>query len=205
MTGDNLRKLTLENHKNAERTAFLRRILKKNITPYQYYLYLSNQFLMYSALEYYADKLGIFDGVEEVKRSCNLRKDIEELEREYGFETPVVTDAAQEYYEYVINDISEDYVKLLAHLYVRHVGDLSGGQIIKKLVPGSGNHYEFDCDVETLKQKFRKKMDDTLADEAKVCFEMIEKFLKELETRVNDLEEFGYYTTPNRGIVQQKP
>lgn len=205
MKTDNLRELTLENHKRTERSAFLRRILKKDITPYQYYLYLSNQFLMYSILEDRADNLGIFNGIEEIKRTCFLRKDIEELENEYGFRTPVVTDAAQRYYEYILNDISEDYVKILAHLYVRHMGDMSGGQVIKKLVPGSGNHYKFDSDVETLKEKFRKKLDDTLADEARICFDMIGDFLEELEIQLNDLGELGYYTTPNRGTVQQQP
>lgn len=201
MKTNNLRKLTLENHKKTERSVFLRRILKKEITPYQYYLYLSNQFLMYSILEDRADNLGIFNGIEEIKRTCNLRKDIEELEQQHGFETPVVTDAAQRYYEYILNEISEDYVKILAHLYVRHMGDLSGGQIIKKLVPGSGKHYEFDCEVESLKEKFTEKLDDTLTDEAKVCFDMIGEFLKELEIQVNDLEELSYYTTSNRGLV----
>lgn len=201
MKTNNLRQLTLENHKKTERSVFLRRILKKEITPYQYYLYLSNQFLMYSILEDRADNLGIFNGIEEIKRTCNLRKDIEELEQQHGFKTPVVTDAAQRYYEYVLNEISEDYVKLLAHLYVRHMGDLSGGQIIKKLVPGSANHYEFDCEVESLKEKFREKLNDTLADEARVCFDMIGEFLKELEMQVNDLEELSYYTTSNRGLV----
>lgn len=186
---DNLRELTLENHVKTERSVFLRRILKRNITPYQYYLYLSNQFLMYSILEDRADNLGIFDGMEAIKRTGKLYQDLEEFENEYGFETPVVTNATQRYYEYVLNDIADDYIKILAHVYVRHMGDLYGGQIIKKLVPGSGNHYKFDGDVGALKAEFRTKLNDTLVDEARVCFDMIGVFLEELEMQVNDLDE----------------
>ena len=34
-------------------------------------------------------------------------------------------------------------MKLYAHIYVRHMGDLSGGQMIKRKVPGLGKYYEF--------------------------------------------------------------
>jgi len=183
-----LRNITLDNHKRAERTAFLKRILKKTITPYEYYLYLTNMFLMYSILEDRASSLGVFNELEELKRSSNLREDIEELEHIYGFETPVVTDAAHKYYEYILNDISEDYQKLLAHIYVRHMGDLSGGQVIKKLVPGSGKHYSFDGDINLLKGKVREKLSDDLGEEANKCFDMIVEFLDELEQNVIGME-----------------
>jgi len=195
---DNLKELTLENHRRTERSAFLRRILKKTITPYQYYLYLSNQFLMYSILEDQADNLGIFDTMEVIKRTNNMRQDLEELEQDYGFETPVVTDATQRYYEYVLNDIADDYIKIMAHVYVRHMGDLYGGQVIKKLVPGSGNHYKFEGDIDALKAKFRIKLNDTLVDEARVCFDMIGTFLEELEMQVNDLDEINRNTEEYR-------
>ena len=67
-------------------------------------------------------------------------------------------------------------------IYVRHMGDLSGGQIIKRFVPGSGQHYQFNEDVTELKEKVRAKLHDGLADEAKVCFNMIKTFMEELET-----------------------
>lgn len=178
---NNLKELTHEQHKNAERSLFVKKLLKKDITAYQYYIYLSNQFLMYTTLEGYASEIGVLDGIEEIKRGVSISKDLQELEREYGFEIPVHLKSTGNYIQYIRN-VSENPEKLLAHIYVRHMGDLSGGQIIKRFVPGSGHHYQFDGDVTELKERVRAKLHDGLADEAKVCFNMIKEFMEELET-----------------------
>jgi heme oxygenase (biliverdin-producing, ferredoxin) len=177
---NNLKELTKEQHKNAERSRFVKSLIKGEITKYQYYVYLSNQFIMYSVLEDLAQGAGILDDIQEIKRSVEIAKDLKELEIECNFDTVDVLLSTQTYVKY-LNKISDNPDKLLAHLYVRHMGDLSGGQIIKRFVPGSGNHYNFSCDVNELKEKFRLKLHDGLADEAKVCFDMIGIFLTELE------------------------
>jgi heme oxygenase len=178
---NNLKELTHEQHKNAERSLFVKKLLKKEITPYQYYIYLSNQFLMYTTLESCASTIGILKGIEEIKRGNAISKDLQELEKDYGFTIPVHLKSTGEYMKYIYS-ISEDSEKLLAHIYVRHMGDLSGGQIIKRFVPGSGQHYQFNEDVTELKEKVRAKLHDGIADEAKVCFNMIKTFMEELET-----------------------
>lgn len=181
---NNLKELTQEQHKNAERSLFVKNLLKKEITPYQYYVYLSNQFLMYTVLEGCAYDAGLFYGIEEIKRANAISKDLQELEKEHSFDSPVQLKSTDEYIRY-IHSISEDVDKLLAHVYVRHMGDLSGGQIIKRFVPGSGKHYEFETDVNILKEKVRAKLHDGLAEEAKVCFNMIKDFMEELETTLD--------------------
>lgn len=178
---NNLKELTHEQHKNAERSLFVKKLLKKEITPYQYYVYLSNQFLMYTTLESCAFRAGILNDIDGIKRSIPMSKDLQELEKEHGFEIPVHLKTTNEYMKYIFK-ISDDPQKLLAHIYVRHMGDLSGGQIIKRFVPGSGMHYQFDEDVTELKEKVRAKLHDGLADEAKICFNMIKTFMEELET-----------------------
>ena len=65
------------------------------------------------------------------------------------------------------------------------MGDLSGGQIIKKLIPGPTNLYEFEGDTQDLKNKIREKLHDGLVDEAKICFSMVQNFLEELEQYFN--------------------
>jgi heme oxygenase len=67
------------------------------------------------------------------------------------------------------------------------MGDLSGGQIIKKLVPGPTNLYEFEGDVEELKTAVRSKLHLGLEEESKVCFAMVQKFLEELEESVGHM------------------
>jgi heme oxygenase len=183
---NNLKELTHEQHKNAERSLFVKKLLKKEITPYQYYIYLSNQFLMYTTLEGYATQAGVLKGIENIARGIAMSKDLQELEKEHGFKIPIHLKTTSDYMQYIFK-ISEDPEKLLAHVYVRHMGDLSGGQIIKRFVPGSGQHYQFDEDVIELKEKVRAKLHDGLADEAKVCFNMIKTFMEELENSFADM------------------
>ena len=76
--------------------------------------------------------------------------------------------------------IREDIDKVMAHVYVRHMGDLSGGQMLKKKVPGSGKLYQFDDDVQAIKEKIRSKCKDSMADEAKICFEYATELFKEM-------------------------
>jgi heme oxygenase len=181
---NNLKELTHEQHKNAERSLFVKKLLKKEITPHQYYVYLSNQFMMYSILEEYAYHYGLLAGIEDIRRGYAISKDLQELEKEHGFELPVHLKSTEDYRKY-IHKISKDPQKLLAHIYVRHMGDLSGGQIIKRFIPGSGYHYQFETDVNELKEKVRAKLHDGLADEAKACFDMIKTFMEELEVALD--------------------
>jgi heme oxygenase len=183
---NNLKELTHEQHKNAERSLFVKKLLKKEITPYQYYIYLCNQFLMYTTLETHATDAGVLIGIEDIKRGNAIAKDLKELEKEYGFEIPIHLKSTSDYMRYIYK-IHEEPEKLLAHIYVRHMGDLSGGQIIKKFIHGSGQHYQFETDVSELKEKVRAKLHDGLADEAKVCFNMIKTFMEELENSFADM------------------
>jgi heme oxygenase len=161
-------------------------MIKKEITPYQYYVYLSNQLLCYYVLESAATNKGLLNGIEVIKRSNQISKDLTELEREHGFSIPKHLKSIDRYIDYV-GSISSEPDRLMAHIYVRHMGDLSGGQILRKLVPGSGLHYQFDEDVDVLKQKIRDKLHDGMADEANRCFDMIYEFFEELEQEFNDV------------------
>lgn len=185
---NNLRELTKEEHRRAERTTFMNRMLKKNITPQQYYVYIKNQLFMYTTLEYYATEAGIFDGkMAEIMRGVPLLDDVMQMELDNDFVEAPILEASHEYVKY-IQSIAEDKDRLLAHVYVRHMGDLSGGQIIKKLVPGPTNLYEFGDDVDELKNLVRSKLHDGLEKEAKVCFSMVQKFLEELEEYFGTME-----------------
>jgi heme oxygenase len=67
----------------------------------------------------------------------------------------------------------------MAHIYVRHMGDLAGGQMIAKKVPGSGKYYQFE-DPDALKAAIRERLDDSMSEEAKVCFDFATRFFKEM-------------------------
>lgn len=185
---NNLRELTKEEHRRAERTTFMNRMLKKEISPEQYYVYIKNQLFVYTTLEYYASEVGIFDGdMSRIMRGVSLLEDVLEMEVNNNFPSAPILSSSYEYVRY-IQSIGKDAEKLLAHIYVRHMGDLSGGQIIKRLVPGPTHLYEFEGDVEELKNLVRSKLHDGLEKEARVCFGMVQSFLEELEEYFGNME-----------------
>jgi len=188
---DSLREITKQEHRRAERTAFMSRMIKKKISPYEYYVYLKNQLFSYTNLEYYATEAGaITKNMEPILRGAALFNDVITMETEQKFSDAPIFSASHHYVNY-IRQIKDDKDKLLAHVYVRHMGDLSGGQIIKKLVPGPTALYEFDGDPVVLKDIIRSKLHNNLAEEAKVCFSMVQKFLEELEDYFSELDING--------------
>lgn len=184
-----LKDLTWENHKKAERTLFIKRLLKRQLTTYQYYTYLCNQLVAYSLLEHYALQEGVLTNIEKIVRTDKIAKDIFELEQQNpSFRVPGCYKSTNKYLER-LNAIKNNSDALMAHIYVRHMGDLSGGQIIKKYVPGPSNHYEFDCDVNELKDLIRAKLSNNLADEANNCFVLIQDIFDEMETDFANMEQ----------------
>ena len=105
--------------------------------------------------------------------------DMEELEEQYGIERngEMLCDVVPTYVGYVTNLDDEG---LLAHIYVRHFGELHGGQMIKKRAPGSGTVYDFD-NPETIIKNVRERLHDGMAPEANKCFEFAMKLFSELE------------------------
>jgi heme oxygenase len=74
--------------------------------------------------------------------------------------------------------------KVLAHLYVWHMGDLFGGQMIKKVLPPPHRNLDFK-EVDDLKVKIRAKLDDSLADEANCAFEWALKIMNSYNDDLN--------------------
>lgn len=173
---DNLRKLTIKNHKNAERSAFIKKLVSGTMSKRFYALYLYCQFLSYKALEEKADQFGLLDDLSELYRTDKLYDDYKEL-WDITSEPPLLNTVNQ-YINY-INSLT-DPNQVLAHIYVRHMGDLSGGQIIKKWIPGFGKYYDFNGEVSDIKARLRERLDDSLAGEANHCFELILNIFQEL-------------------------
>jgi len=173
-----LKELTWEHHQRAERSNHARKLIK-GMTPHKYHRYLFNQYLLYAALEEQAAMHGVLKGIEGIVRTSRILADVQELEREYNIkrESNLVCPVVDDYNEHVKH---LDKQGLLAHIYVRHFGDMYGGQIIKQKQPGSGTMYEFD-NVEDLKVEVRSRLDDSMADEAKQCFEFAIQLFKELD------------------------
>ena len=171
---DNLRQLTIKAHRNAERQKFTKILLSGKIDPNLYHSYLLNQYYIYKTLE---EKIDIPE-INEIKRYELIHEDIKELEKEYNINpNKQLCNVTNDYINYIKN--IDDNDRLLAHAYVRHFGDMSGGQIIKKQIPGNGKMYDFD-DPETKKSELRKFLHDGMAEEANICFDYATKLFEEL-------------------------
>jgi len=175
---DNLKELTAQEHKDAERQAFVKKIFKKELTDKEYAIFLRNQHAVYDTLEAIAMMHGLLNDVPEIRRAPRILEDFQELWQDD--EPPILAETTLEYGKYLLS-IKDDPVRIMAHVYVRHMGDLSGGQMIASHVPGSGKMYEFDADVQQLKERIRNKLDDSMAEEAKVCFKYATQLFQELE------------------------
>ena len=178
----NLKELTWENHKSAERKEFASVLMSGKIQPSLYYKYLTNQYYAYVMIEESLRICGLSKDYWPVFRAERIRDDLQELEREYDFVFDPVNlcRVTTEYVTHVENlQKNNDLDGLIAHMYVRHFGDMYGGAMIAKKVPGSGTMYEFE-NKEDLKTSLRELLNDDMADEANRCFKFAIRLFEEL-------------------------
>ena len=173
----NLKELTKEQHTNAERQAFVKVIMSGRINPELYATYLWNQHKKYDLLEALAGAQGLLNDLPDIRRKLKIEADFSELWKKDV--QPTIVPSTVEYIDHM-RSIMLDPDALMAHIYVLHMGDLSGGQMIAKRVPGTGNMYQFDTDTDKLKEAIRAKTNDSMAEEAKYVFESSTKLFQEL-------------------------
>jgi heme oxygenase len=177
-----LKELTKEAHNSAERQEFVKILFSGEIDPKLYATFLKNLHPQYEILEVTAMAKGILNGMPDVRRAPAINNDFQELWNNEKYGDPVILPVVQKYIKHIMS-IMNDPDKLMAHIYVRHMGDLAGGQMIAKKVPGSGSMYQFS-DPEGLKTAIRAKITDDMADEAKVCFDFAKELFQEIMTLV---------------------
>jgi heme oxygenase len=174
-----LREITKDLHTEAEKTEFAKLLLSGNISKEKYTDYLYQMIAVYGPVEFGCKIQGIFETLQGVERLHKISQDFQELaDKNYHYVWLPSTLAYNRYVVELINDPERRHL-LKAHLYVRHMGDLFGGQYIVKKVPGSGKFYEFD-NVEELRAAIRNILTDDLGDEARVAFEWAIKIMREL-------------------------
>ena len=181
-----LKELTHEAHRNAETQPFVKILFSGKINPSLYAAYLKNQHPCYEILEVCAMPHGLLNGMPDIRRAPAILADYLELKKETDPEPPIIP-ATERYIKYILS-IKDDPKKLMAHLYVRHMGDLAGGQMIAKRVPGSGKYYQFE-NADALKAAIREKLDDSMAEEAKVCFQFATDMFKDMMELVELVDE----------------
>lgn len=175
----NIKELTMQHHRAAERCGFVKVLLSGKINPDLYATYLWNQYLKYSELEKIAESYNLFDNLQTIKRANKILLDFFELYKDNNIH-PYTFTSTLNYIQYIAS--ISDKSRLFAHIYVHHMGDLSGGQMIAKRVPGSGHMYKFIGDIPQLKDTIRSRTADEMAPEAGVCFDYAIQLFEALET-----------------------
>ena len=188
-----LASLTQAAHQNAERQEFAREMMSGSMSQEKYKTYLYNMWLIYDILEDVALSMGCFGPEDPQMPADDLPLDgliqADDIWADYtelgGTEDnpPTVVPSTEAYRSHIVKNCQHDKDKLFAHVYVRHMCDLSGGQMIKDKIPGSGKMYQFadmSHSVDEMKNLIRKRTKDSMADEANKAFEFSTKIFEEL-------------------------
>jgi len=187
-----LKELTMQQHANAERQKFASVLMSGKIPKKSYLRYLFNQFSCYHSLENH----DIFTLPNlELKRCNYIHEDICELKNDLGIEklelfNIILTDSTLSYVNHVKKNIKtkDDF---MAHVYVRYLGDLRGGQMIAKKIPGSGKYYNF-TNPQELAQSIYMHLNDDMAEEAKKVFNFATKLFIEMYTEMVGKNEINF-------------
>jgi heme oxygenase len=178
--------LTWEYHKNAERQDFVKILMSGEIDPKLYATYLYNQLACYSKLEEYCLESSLFMDTKNLPRAPHIHYDYTHLWTDIG-SPPELTESTKAYVEH-LETIRGENEKLYAHVYVRHLGDLSGGQMIMRKTPGPNRYYIFKHkEVKDYKRIVKERVESYLnlyevnvLPEAIFCFESATKLFKEM-------------------------
>lgn len=173
-----LKELTAEKHKQAETTEFMKAVFAKKLPKDLWADFTYQKSLIYNAIEGIAGANGILQNFPpDIRKTHNLYLDYKGMtsgEIKHVYRTPTI-----EYYQYLLK-LPNNSNKIMAHLYTWHMGDLYGGQMIKKIVPGPHSALEFK-DSEKLKTLIREKLNDNMADEANTAFDWAIKIFNDYD------------------------
>lgn len=177
-----LREYTNAKHREAEGTPFVQYMLHGNITPEHYALYLQQMQIVYRNIEYFAEINGILHGLPDIKRAEYMLEDLAEL----GVKLPEkILPSIEAWRQHIINlHYTGQKHLILAHVYVRHMGDLYGGKIIAKRVPGSGRCYQFE-DRPALIKALDARLSTDIVDEALRAFDLAIAVFEDLQKELN--------------------
>jgi len=181
-------------------------LLQKRMSPQTYGVYLSGLYALYSAMEEEMDRNQEHQFVEplyfpeETHRKCAIERDLEYFLGD-TWRTQLKDLTSIQRYVVHMHDIGERRPELLIpHAYVRYFGDMSGGQILKRILcklyrlpaDGSGaDFYDFShiAKISDFKNLYASRlneinltqeMKDDLVNEARIAFQFNIEFLREV-------------------------
>jgi heme oxygenase len=177
-----LREGTREEHESAESSGFISRLMSGGLGVDAYVALASQQFFVYSALEAIADDVRtlpqgsslLFD---ELTRTPSIARDLEHLVGPDWRAIVMPLPATVRYVE-ALEASATSLPRYAAHAYTRYLGDLSGGQIIKRMLerhyglgPEGITFYSFEeiPKSKPFKDVYRERLDSLELDEEQLA------------------------------------
>ena len=202
-----LREGTKKSHTMAENTGFVACFLKGVVEKTSYRKLISDLYFVYKAMEEEIDRLVQEDhpvikhiGFKELFRRQTLEKDLEFYYGNNWLDQIKISESAQSYVNRIRLVANESPELLVGHHYTRYIGDLSGGQILKKIAKKALNlrgedglnFYEFKLidDEKSFKKSYSEtlnklpidqKIADNIIEEANEAFAYNMNMFRELE------------------------
>ena len=190
-----MRERTHASHALAERSGFVAEMIRGRGNREGYILFLRNLLPAYEELEHGLERHGqspIFGGFPwaDLIRASAIERDLSVLAGPDWRRSIGMLPSATTYSRQVASAASGNGERLIAHAYVRYMGDLSGGQVLKRLLgrslnlgPEALSFYEFPAIADAVKFKsdFRVAIDGAAArfvdsravvDEAAMAFQL---------------------------------
>jgi heme oxygenase len=180
-----LKEHTNEKHRAVESHVFVQMMMNGELSKEQHAMYLQQMYYVYRDIEYYGEMVGLFYDMRSIKRIDAIKADIYEL----GYKlltSDELFPSTQAYREHILDlYYGKRGDQILAHIYVRHMGDLYGGKLIARKVPGSGKVYQFDNSQELIKT-LDAKLTMNILDEALLAFDMNGHMFDDMLKKVNE-------------------
>jgi heme oxygenase len=177
-----LREGTRPEHEQAEASGFVEQLLAGKLDVAAYADLAAQQLAVYRALEaesaaVRADARGASLVFDELTRTPSIERDLAFLVGPDWAERIVIRPATLAYVAH-LQGVGADLARYAAHAYTRYLGDLSGGQIIKRMLerhyglgPDGLAFYTFDeiPKSKPFKDLYRERLDGLGLDEAEVA------------------------------------
>lgn len=200
-----LREGTKQSHSLAENAGFIQCFLKGAVEKSSYRQLLGNFYFVYAALE---DQMASLQDhpllgslyFPELHRRDSLAQDLNYYWGNHWQDALVASEATQLYVARIQEVAIADPILLIAHAYTRYLGDLSGGQILKKIAQrgmnlpdGQGTAFYDFADIrdpKTFKANYRLALNelpigedtiDRIVHEANFAFKLNMGLFQELE------------------------
>ncbi|KAJ6658959.1 hypothetical protein lerEdw1_019596 [Lerista edwardsae] len=221
-----LKECTKDVHEQAESTEFMMSFQKGQVSLQEFKLYLASLYYIYCALEEESERNKdnpVYAPVHfpaELYRTTALEQDLQYYYGPGWREDICCHEATQKYVNRLHHVGQHEPELLVAHAYTRYLGDLSGGQILKKIaqkslhLPTTGEGLAFFnfpgvTNISKFKQLYRARMnsipmdcatEERIVQEARTSFLLNIEVFEELQRLVNQQRSLE-----NGRLTQPKP